>query len=401
MPVYASYEVGTAATDGFAIYVNPEYFGRLSDRQKMYVLVHEALHVVFDHTGRSRVYIEKYGPNVRFLLNVVADAIVNRVIEEDLPRVFESARGIAVTWAWFVEFFREVTGKIPPDPIEAGFERLVDELLKHLRGGCPDGLPKVPVDVGVKPGDAREVYPGDRELAEKAGELDTGEYARRVLARASVESRVVKMAGNVPGCLERYVARLLKPQLDWRRLLKQAFEQGLGRDVRRVWSRFSRKGGDLPYKVLQGLGRVFVLVDVSGSIDDREFTMFLTEIYGLLRQYRPCEVWAYFWDVGTRQRVRLARASDVKRVKAHGGGGTVILPTLMEVVERLRADDALVIMSDFYLYDTATDVAKVLSAVRRKTRRIVLVATPDHNRGVLELLSRYASATVVLPRVRG
>jgi len=76
--------MGPATTDGETIYYIPEFFGSLSDEEKIFILAHEVMHVAFNHIVRSKDKDQK-------LWGMAADAVINQILKnEGLPLVKDS-----------------------------------------------------------------------------------------------------------------------------------------------------------------------------------------------------------------------------------------------------------------------------------------------------------------------
>ena len=65
--------IKVAATDSYTVYYNPEFFSKLTDKQILFLLSHEILHIAFDHIYRSE------GKNQK-IWNIAADAIINDIL---------------------------------------------------------------------------------------------------------------------------------------------------------------------------------------------------------------------------------------------------------------------------------------------------------------------------------
>jgi hypothetical protein len=158
----------------------------------------------------------------------------------------------------------------------------------------------------------------------------------------------LKSAGVVPGHFWRYLDTA-PPKVDWRGILKR-YINDLG-DIRRTWTRPHRRG--LPYPGVRqsyALRRVYVLVDVSGSISDYELRQFIGEVLGMAEAAK--EVVVAFWDVGVRHVETVRSHGDVERLsKIPGGGGTVIKPALQWAAAVRRPLDPVIVLTDGYWAD--------------------------------------------------
>lgn len=71
----------TAATDGKNIYVDPNYFGSLSENDRLFTIAHEIMHIKFMHMYRlTDKEGKKRNPE---LWNIATDAIINANLERD------------------------------------------------------------------------------------------------------------------------------------------------------------------------------------------------------------------------------------------------------------------------------------------------------------------------------
>ncbi|MEM4592227.1 MAG: VWA-like domain-containing protein, partial [Sulfolobales archaeon] len=190
---------------------------------------------------------------------------------------------------------------------------------------------------------------------------------------ASPQSRFVEAvfvastagAGTVPGWAKRIVDELLKPRINWRSVLRQYLAQGMR--VKRTWSRESRKIDGMPGKTLYGKPKVAVLVDVSGSITDRQFAEFLSELLGILGEASKVNV--VFWDTEVKAVRTVKHKSEIPRLEVQGGGGTMIREALEHAV---KADyDEIIIMSDWDIADL--DDPAVRAMLERNKHKIVAV----------------------------
>ncbi|MEM3943643.1 MAG: VWA-like domain-containing protein [Thermofilaceae archaeon] len=217
---------------------------------------------------------------------------------------------------------------------------------------------------------------GERDLVEtpsprrKVVQEGEGEPAdeKEILRRVAAAVNAARMAGRDPGGWERLVATLLKPAVDWRKLLRFYLQKGLGRGVKRTWFRPSRKCPELrPGREALRLPRVFTLVDTSGSISEGELQRFVSEVYAIARE--SAEVVVIPWDATAYDPIVIRRPADVKRVKLTGGGGTHIAPAIEKVEKMARPTDLFVILSDWEIADIESFF--VQEWLKKNARRII------------------------------
>jgi predicted metal-dependent peptidase len=183
-----------------------------------------------------------------------------------------------------------------------------------------------------------------------------------------------KTIGRDPGHLQRLIEELLKPIVDWRRILRTALTKGIGRNVKRTWARPSRKISDLyPGKETLKLNKVVVLIDTSGSIGENELKRFVSEVYGILRE--TSKVVVIPWDATVYDPIELRGMNDIQKLKTSikGGGGTMIYPALKLVDQKFSDYDMFIIFSDWYIGDISTD--EVQNILRKYAKKIIAFTT--------------------------
>jgi predicted metal-dependent peptidase len=366
--IYESNEYPMASwTDGLRIYVNPPIFLNYSKPERTSILAHEVLHIFELHIPRSK----SLGVP-RAIANIAADAKVNQHLSESNMQIPRNA----VT-------LRTVSSMIGVDESELAkmsFEEIARLLAKNACSSCRqegggtgcdsncssnrDGAGDL-VESGGRGGRGDVLNEGD------AGDENAGsdEIANRAAKKAVETYTIAKTAGTVPGWAERVIDEILKPKVDWRRLLRAAIERGLGKKVRRSWMRPSRKGESFPGKELLNISTVVVAVDTSGSIGINELRRFISEVYGICRE--SARVVVIPWDATAYDPIVISRACDVGKVKLKGGGGTCFYP-VVRVLEKMNYSQ-LVILSDWEIADL--DSAEVIGYLKKNAGRIIAVTT--------------------------
>ncbi len=373
-----------AWTDGKRIYLN---FAKLQGGPDLVAaLAHEALHVVMLHPVRMAALMEYYAPVdpvsaelLRNLINFVQDAKVwqygHTIIDSISAVTLEDLENAGVS-----------------DPASKSVETIVAELLRPSDGGrCSSSVNTrrgracvllAPRDghSDVRPGG--EVRDGEvlREPSEEIARARSAKELEAALRRKLAEALVAaKQAGTVPGALERFIESLLSPKLPWRTLLRMSIEPAIGRDVRKVFSRPSKKAmllgiDEVPSRRTMGFGRVLVLMDVSGSIGQEELRQFAAEIRAIVGESH--EVVVIEWDADVQGVFELRSERDVRKVRVRGGGGTVIAPALRRALKMMRGGDIVVILSDWEIYDARSrETQRLLAEVARRSSAAFAVST--------------------------
>jgi predicted metal-dependent peptidase len=156
------------------------------------------------------------------------------------------------------------------------------------------------------------------------------EVAERVEAHEAAHGR-----GSVPEGLVRVCTQNRKPPVvDWRKRLAAALRKGLSSArgasdyamTRPKW----REGVGTP-RLMAPQGRVAVIADTSGSMDDSDLNRVLNETGGILRSGSVEQLW---WIPTDSQACKPRRIRDLRQAHLIGGGGT-------EMGAGLRAAGAL------------------------------------------------------------
>lgn len=423
---------GTAYTDGLKIVLCYDWFTRIGrdrewgpgPRSQVFVLLHELMHIVLKHSIRQKDYIERYRKFIPpILMNVVADAKVNQyVLELPMFKLELSNEIKPITPEWVEKKLRIQRVK------EKSLEEILDELAREFEirvsGDAevenPPISPEGPVVI-VKPKkpskdgqnqkgrniqlptpiddtfgskgekEGKEEKKGSKRAAVNEGDekdrdaegKGQNEVEKRWSEKISETLISAKMAGLLPAGWERLVNELLKPEINWRRLLLTTLTKGMGTKVKRTWSRPSRKFPfAYPGKETLKMNRVLVLVDTSGSIGEKELKRFVSEVYGILRE--NAEVIVIPWDATAYEPIVLKSRRDIEKLKTglKGGGGTCILPALRLVDEKFGNADMVVIFSDWVISDI--DNSNVQRLLKKYSNRILAFTTygqpPEHLR---------------------
>ena len=87
--------IPTAGTNGKQLLVNPEWFGKLTLNERVFVICHEVMHVILEHQRRTKLYMDRgIGPDMKAFnpekMNVAEDYIINDWVihsgQNDMPK---------------------------------------------------------------------------------------------------------------------------------------------------------------------------------------------------------------------------------------------------------------------------------------------------------------------------
>jgi predicted metal-dependent peptidase len=274
------FAIPTAATDGKEIICNPDFFMSCSLDERIGLMLHETLHVVFFHMLRI-------GGRDAMIWNMACDYVINLIIT---LAGFVLPKGALLN--------KKYTGM--------AVEQVYDDLIANAT--------KVPKDFTMD-----LIEPDDDTAADALAEELDG-----TLIQATIASRMAgDKAGSIPGDVERYVDELMKPQIPWHQILRR-FMTSFNKTeytFRKLNRRFMPKY-IMPTQHSEAIANIAVGNDVSCSIGQREHDHCVSEIAGMIRELQPKEVNFLQWDTVIREVDTLKHLDDIEKVKFAGGGGT-------------------------------------------------------------------------------
>ena len=272
--------IKTADTNGREIRFNPDFFMGLTPEERIFLLLHETMHVAFLHMDRlaSRDHSK---------WNVAADHVINLMLKE---------RG----------FKMPACGLADSQYIGMGTEEVYNLL--------PPQEPRP-----------------DNDLVEGDGPPeDLQQEVQDILVRASIQSKMQNdRPGSIPGEIELFLNRLLKPKLPWNRIL-QKYLHALSKDdysFRKPNRRFF-PNHYLPSLYSEKVVDIGIAVDISGSVSTEEFTRFISEIHSILRMMKPDKISLIQFDTKIHSVDIVRDVFDLSRVHFKGRGGTHISPVI-------------------------------------------------------------------------
>ncbi len=364
------------ATDGQTIFYGPA-FANLPLGEQVGRVAHEVLHVALRHPQRYRDLCGLLGSVDRGLFNRCADAIVNSTLSH------LSWLRLPATAVYLEQLLAQLA--LPAQAIEKSLlEWDVERLYRALAtSGSPDkGRGERTAQVRALGAD------GDADLlptpgAESAPELEADE------ARAWSERIVRAHAGDGEfSMLRALLADLPKTRTPWESILRTLLARGLAPKRAVSWSRPTRSylanqgrfgtHGRLPWEpgssATRPTPRLAVIVDVSGSIEDKLLERFAREIEAITRRLEAALV-LIVGDDRVRQVAEFAPGrSGLHALEFRGGGGTDFTP-LLEEAARHRPDIAVVL----------TDLE---GPARRRPRWPVIWAVPAAHRAAIAPFGR-------------
>ena len=367
---YPIYYVDAEHPEALAQIINDRYIVIYKDMLKydiddwIAVLIHEVLHAILQHTKRAEA-LRKKEKDIEYdvfnkLFGIAADTKVDNYI-----------RNMITEWRVSCNPRVLIKSELSIDVDKA----TVEDIYYHLKKNAividlPYGLDLFPRKEDWTIKDNMIIFRNNTAFCLNEGK----ESIRRAkddsdLVRANMQILVTaKTMGRLPGFLDRYLTEILSPKVDWRILLRQYMTSYISRQVVTTWKYPSRRVKDAPGYKKTSYPRVWVFIDESGSISQKEFNQFMSEVIGMLKYVDIIR--CIVWDVNVRKDLTIKRRTDIK-VKFKGGGGTEFYPVISKYYKQIKPYDVMVTLTDGYWFDEEKSV-EIIKQIRA---RKILVTT--------------------------
>lgn len=321
--------VGTAATNGQDLIVDPEWWLELSEKERTGVVVHEILHLALQHHTR------RSGRESR-LWNIACDLAINPLVGEG---------GFALPSGALQPLVEPFSTFPPRLSAEAYYERLLE-----LREQSPDTIESL-LSRPAADGDCGQVLDAANDSGAIQASATAWEINVRQAANAARESAIRFQKGTVPLWLERTILAATAPKVDWREVLQRFVALRVKDDY--SWTRPNRRtlasGVILPGLDGERLGRIVVAIDTSGSISKGALQQFVAEVQAIAQIWEP-EITVLFHDSAIAAIEEWLPGDPPPAQKAKGFGGTSHLP-IFEWVEANAVDAvALICLTDLHTF---------------------------------------------------
>ena len=299
----------TLATDGRNFYYNNDFVNKLTPKQAEFGFAHEVLHNIFDHMGRR----DTRDP---MLSNIAADYAANQILKDerigevpDWIKIFQDNKYRGMS-------YEEIYADLEKDAIKIDITELGELLDDHLDG------------------DEESPGGGSDEEKDKEGNGNgrpklTAEEKKQIrdeIKEAMVAAAQSAGAGKVPAGISRYIQVFTEPKMDWRQMLRMNIQSILKSNF--SFSRPNRKsqhsGAILPGMLNEETIDVSVAIDMSGSISNKQAQDFLSEVKGIMDEYKDfkLDLWCFDTEIYNYAKFTGDSSDEINDYEVKGGGGT-------------------------------------------------------------------------------
>jgi predicted metal-dependent peptidase len=306
-----TYAVPTAGINRRSqIMINPAWAKDFTVQQLMFLMCHEVGHEMFDHINRRNHRDAKRW-------NVAGDAVINDLLKQ--CQIGEFIEG----------------GVDMPGSMDKTADKVYNELPEDDGSG------------GAGPG-------GIGQDIDDSGDPMTQEDIDQHTAQVQVElaqaTQAAKMAGKLPGVLEKMVADLLAVKTPWQDILERHMVSYVRGEY--TWARPNRRfmsaGHYLPSTgQVQSMGTIVLVVDVSGSVTKKEMAYYGGHFARIVELCSPEKVHVIYVDTQVQQHVEFNQGEEVS-LQYDGCGGTH-MPAAFDWCAKEGIDpDVMVFLTDGY-----------------------------------------------------
>jgi len=296
----------TLATDGRNFYYNNDFVNKLTPKQAEFGFAHEVLHNIFDHMGRRQ-------DRDPMLSNIAADYAANQILKDerigevpDWIKIFQDNKYRGMS-------YEEIYADLEKDAIKIDISELGELLDDHLDGE----------------GEGEGSGEGDEDKDGKGRPKLTAEEKKQIrdeIKEAMVAAAQSAGAGKVPAGIARYIQVFTEPKMDWRQMLRMNIQSILKSNF--SFSRPNRKsqhsGAILPGMLNEETIDVSVAIDMSGSISNKQANDFLSEVKGIMDEYKDfkLDLWCFDTEVYNYAKFTGDTSDEIMDYECKGGGGT-------------------------------------------------------------------------------
>lgn len=256
----------------FEMVYNPDFMGKLTDKEKLGVMMHEFYHVIFEHVT-SRLPPE----GMSMMWNVATDLAINSHLMDMLPE------GGCIPSKKDTPFEKYPVGL----SAEAYFDMLKkDEQFKPKDGegegqggqGQGGGQPSQGQGSGGLGDYQMDDHTGWGDVDEETKQI-AKEHLKEAMKKGAEEASKGQGWGTISADVRRQIMEAITPKVDWRKMLRYFIKKSQRADkrstVRRINKRFPLIHAG---KKVRRQANIAISIDQSGSVSDSMLASFFAEL---------------------------------------------------------------------------------------------------------------------------
>jgi len=335
------------------IYYDKAFVEGLPQDELQGCLIHEIMH-------QCLLHLVRVNSRDKTIWNIATDTVINAIL---VKNKFTLPKGsIIPDYKDVVEIY----GTKIVDCSNKSAEEVYDELIsnKDLTKKVKESYEGMDVHIfgsglpedgeGDEEGNGKKQTVNGKPLTSKEKKQVEQKF-KQMMAEATTNAR---NRGNLPSGMDRILENLLEPKICWKALLNKYVVSTFSSDT--SWNRPHKKsissGCYLP-NVVRETVEVTVAVDVSGSISNKEYTEFMSEMVGIAKSFRQVNMNVLFWDttVGAEVEIRGGDLDKLKRQNVSGYGGTDFSCVRKYLYKKNKRPKVLICFTDGYFNKVSTE----------------------------------------------
>ena len=335
------------------IYYDREFVEKLPQRELQGCLVHEIMH-------QCLLHLVRVNSRDKIIWNFATDTVINAIL---VKNKFTLPKGSIIPDYHDVVM---IHNKKIVDCSKKSAEEVYDELIsdKGLTKKLKASYEGIDVHIfgngqaGDKSDEGKDKGSKQTINGSPLSDSDKKKIERQFKQRMAEATTNARNRGNLPSGMDRILDRLLEPKICWKALLNKYITSTFASDT--SWDRPHKKsissGCYLP-NVVRETVEVTVAVDVSGSISNKEYTEFMSEMVGIAKSFRQVNMNVLFWDteVGAEVEIKNGDLESLKRQSVNGYGGTDFSCVKKYLYEKNKRPKVLVCFTDGYFDKVSTE----------------------------------------------
>ena len=327
--------------DHYNLYINPELFDKYPLVERLFILKHEMLHILYDHVNRK-------DDRDHMQWNIATDCAINQqdvlghVPEKCItPLTMEKYVNMQVpvdeSAEFYYKFFQQNMPESEPDT--GDFNHINNQNSQDNQDPSENPVDGIPQTLDNH--DMWEESVGDSELQK--------DVTKKMIEKAQEET--IKGKGSLPsGLSELLKLHTRKSEVSWKKMLRNIVgnkKANKRSTIMRQARRFPKRS-DLRGTMKDRVFNLLVIVDVSASMDDESLLHTLGEVQNICKLTNT-ELDLIQVDTVAFPPEKLTRST--KLITRKGNGGTDLHPALDIAKQYNIKYDAIVVLTDGFVWE--------------------------------------------------
>lgn len=360
----------------FKLFYNKSFCAALPSQKMQGLLIHECLHLVFEHTTKRRLEPHQ-------IANWAADLAINSIIpEEKLPegglipgKAFDpltpqQQKSMTPEMLQRYEYMSNLIASFPThksqewyfnelinDPEAKNYIEQQQQRAKSLQQALKDGDIKVDENGNLvdKDGNPVVIMPGPTDDHEGWGEGAGGEElsdedqsildqrVKDALSKAIKEADRSNSWGSVSHETRGMLRKLVSREVPWQQVLKRFIGFAKSQNRKTSWSRINRRVPGGTTGSMRGYeARIAIYVDMSGSVSNDDLGLLMGELEELSKR-AEFTLYPFDTEIGKPQKYKRRRFNGLERTKYGGTNFDAVCKHMNDLFRKRQIDGGLIL----------------------------------------------------------